>query len=94
MRRPGPPIRFAADDERGMHGPIPAPDSFSMLRELDTRTTPEGDNVAIWWDDETGDVQLVFDHAAGESWSIPVARDRAADAFRHPWAYAPAHVGV
>jgi hypothetical protein len=65
-----------------------------MLRELDTRATPEGDTVALWWDDETGDVQLVMDTAAGESWSIAVAPERAADAFCHPWAYAPAHVGV
>jgi hypothetical protein len=65
-----------------------------MLRELDNRTTPEGDVVAISWDDETGDVQLVFEAASGDTWSTPVAPERAADAFRHPWAYAPAHAGV
>jgi hypothetical protein len=65
-----------------------------MLRELDSRMTPEGDAVAIWWDDETDDVQLVFEASSGDTWSIPVAPERTADAFRHPWAYAPAHVGV
>jgi hypothetical protein len=65
-----------------------------MLRELDTRMTQEGDSVAIWWDDETGEVQLVFGRPGGEGWSVRVAPERARDAFEHPWAYAPAHVGV
>jgi hypothetical protein len=63
-----------------------------MLRELDTRSTPEGDVVALWWDDETDVVQLVLEPADGDSFSVPVASERAHDAFWHPWAYVP--VGV
>jgi hypothetical protein len=62
-----------------------------MLRELDSRTTPEGDAVALWWDDETEAVQLVLEPAGGETCTVSVARDRAYDAFWHPWAYVPVH---
>ena len=62
-----------------------------MLRELDSRTTPEGDAVALWWDDETDAVQLVLEPAGGPPCTVSVARDRAHDAFWHPWAYVPAH---
>ena len=62
-----------------------------MLRELDSRRTPEGDTVALWWDDETDTVQLVLEPADGAACTVTVAQGRAGDAFRHPWAYVPVH---
>ena len=58
-----------------------------MHRELDSRITPEGDAISLWWDDETDVVELVIEPVAGERCTVPVASDRARDAFWHPWAY-------
>ena len=63
-----------------------------MHRELDSRITPEGDVIGLWWDDETDVVDLVIEPVAGERCSVPVASERARDAFWHPWAYVPAGV--
>ena len=50
-----------------------------MHRELDSRITPEGDVIGLWWDDETDDVQLVIEPADGERVQRPRrARARAA----------------
>jgi hypothetical protein len=84
--------RFEASDERGMSPPFASTEVQDMLRELDSRMTPEGDSVTIWWDDETDDVRLVLEPASGEPCTVTVARERAGDAFRHPWTYVP--VGV
>ena len=45
-----------------------------MHRELDSRITPEGDVIGLWWDDETDVVQLVIEPAEGERCSVPVAQ--------------------
>jgi hypothetical protein len=63
-----------------------------MHRELDSRITPEGDVIGLWWDDETDVVLLVIEPADGERCSVAIASERAPDAFRHPWAYMPVAV--
>ena len=50
-----------------------------MHRELDSRITPEGDVIGLWWDDETDVVLLVIEPAEGERCSVPVASERARD---------------
>ena len=46
-------------------------------------------NVALFWDRINGDLVVVaHDDLTGEDVRIPVDPDRAADVFRHPFAYA------
>jgi len=53
-----------------------------------------GIEVALFWDRSTGDLSvLVADLASGEAFELPVAPDRALEAFRHPYAYA-ASIGI
>jgi hypothetical protein len=86
--------RFEASDEWGMSPPFASTEVQDMLRELDSRTTPEGDSVALWWDDETDDIELVLEPASGEPFTVTVPPERAVDAFRHPWTYVPVHAAV
>ena len=45
-------------------------------------------DVSLLWDRETDDLLvLVEDASAGDSFSLPAARDRALDVFHHPFAY-------
>lgn len=60
-----------------------------MIRELDSRRTPDGDQVVLTWNDETDSVELRLEPSQGPSVSTVVRRERAADAFRHPYAYLP-----
>jgi len=60
-----------------------------MFVELDTRES-DGLTISLEWDRETGLTQLVVNDVRGETemtFSVPQAR--AADAFRHPFRYAP-----
>lgn len=60
-----------------------------MLVELDTRRN-DGLTVRLEWDRETGETQIVVHDALTENvtaFVIPPAH--AADAFRHPFRYAP-----
>ena len=48
-----------------------------------------GLEVALFWDRSTGDLSvLVADLPSGEAFELPVAPDRALEAFHHPFAYA------
>jgi hypothetical protein len=59
------------------------------LRELATRRG-DGIEVSLHWRPEDDAVVLtVADWKSGESFEIEVERDRALDAFRHPFAYVP-----
>jgi hypothetical protein len=60
-----------------------------MLVELDTRHN-DGLTVRLEWDRDTGETQIVVDDARTQDMTafvIPPAH--AADAFRHPFRYAP-----
>jgi hypothetical protein len=60
-----------------------------MLVELDTRRN-DGLTVRLEWDRETGETQIVVHDALTDNvtaFVIPPAH--AADAFRHPFRYAP-----
>ncbi len=60
-----------------------------MIRELDSRQTPDGAVVVLRWNDETDSVELSIEPVGGQPLSTVVAPDRAADAFQHPYAYFP-----
>ncbi|MGH3143341.1 MAG: hypothetical protein ACRDO9_09455 [Gaiellales bacterium] len=65
---------------------------------MTTRTHPrtlelaarEGDGirVVLLWHPREDTVTVAVDALAGDSFELPVARDRALDAFYHPFAYA------
>jgi hypothetical protein len=60
-----------------------------MFVELDTRHN-DGLTVRLEWDRETGRTQIVLDDARSEgliAFGVPPVS--AADAFRHPFRYAP-----
>ena len=53
-----------------------------------------GIEVALFWDRSTGDLSLLLaDLHSGEAFELPVAPDRALEAFYHPYAYA-ASIGI
>ncbi len=59
-----------------------------MIRELDSRITSEGDVIELVWNDATDSVELHVRPASGaEPQHVAVPRDRALDAFGHPFAY-------
>lgn len=60
-----------------------------MMRELDARTTPEGDVVVLRWNDETDSVELLVESPRGGTQHVAVEPQDAADAFQHPYAYLP-----
>jgi len=60
-----------------------------MFVELDTRHN-DGLTVRLQWDRDTGETQIVVHDAQAESiaaFGVPPVK--AADAFRHPFRYAP-----
>ena len=60
-----------------------------MLVELDTRHD-DGLTVRLAWDRDTGETKIVIDDARTQNMTafvVPPAQ--AADAFRHPFRYAP-----
>lgn len=60
-----------------------------MFVELDTRRI-DGLTVSLEWDRDTGRTQVVVtDIRAPSEMVLQVPGDRAADAFRHPFRYAP-----
>ncbi len=60
-----------------------------MFVELDTRRG-DGLTVTLEWDRDTGQTQIVVrDTRAGGLVAFGVAPANAADAFRHPFRYAP-----
>jgi hypothetical protein len=64
--------------------------SASPIRELDYRSS-NGIHVSLLWHPTTRRVTIdVYDESLDESFEFEVARDRARDAFHHPYAYAPA----
>jgi hypothetical protein len=64
--------------------------SASPILELDYRSG-HGIHVSLLWHPTTRRVSVsVFDESLDESFEFEVARDRARDAFHHPYAYAPA----
>ena len=63
------------------------------LHELDGRSA-DGLAVTLLWDSGDDSVHVeVYDAASGERLRLTPPRDRALDAFHHPFAYA-AHQGV
>jgi hypothetical protein len=64
------------------------PDFRSDARELDAREN-DGIHVVLLWHPRTDEVTVsVDDTRTGRYFELPVERDRALDAFRHPFAYA------
>jgi hypothetical protein len=62
-----------------------------MKRELDTRTTQEGIEVRLLWDDQSGEVEIVLTEPfGGPTTSTTVSAHAARDAFDHPYLYADA----
>jgi hypothetical protein len=60
-----------------------------MFIELDTRRH-DGFTVSLEWDRDTGQTQIVINDARAARESVfEVANANAADAFRHPFRYAP-----
>ena len=60
-----------------------------MFIELDTRRR-DGFTILLEWDRDTGQTQIVINDARAERESVfEVANVNAADAFRHPFRYAP-----
>jgi hypothetical protein len=60
-----------------------------MFVELDTRHS-DGLTVRLEWDRDTGETQIVIHDARAQSkTAIGVPPVKAADAFRHPFRYAP-----
>ena len=60
-----------------------------MFIELDTRRG-DGLTVSLEWDRDTGETQIVINDARAARKSVfQVAKVNAADAFRHPFKYAP-----
>jgi hypothetical protein len=58
--------------------------------ELAHRST-DGIEVSLFWDEPTDRVTIkLVDRRFDEQLEFEVARDKALDAFRHPYAYAPA----
>jgi hypothetical protein len=56
-------------------------------RELMHRTS-NGIDVALFWSEVGNELELeVHDAKDGESWVLSVPKDRALDAFHHPYAY-------
>ena len=65
------------------------PTEFIVFVELDTREA-DGLTVSLEWDRDTGATQVVVqDVRAASQMAFPVPQARAADAFRHPFRYAP-----
>jgi hypothetical protein len=57
-------------------------------RELAHRVS-NGIEVALYWGPTKEDVVVaVIDHGSQQAFELSVARDRALDAFHHPYAYA------
>jgi hypothetical protein len=57
--------------------------------ELNTRQN-DGFTVSLEWNRETGETQIVIDdNRAASPTVVAVPGPRAADAFRHPFRYAP-----
>ncbi len=61
--------------------------------ELDHRTSDTVEVSLLWHRDLDAVSLTIRDRRSGKSLEIPVARDRALQAFRHPFAYA-ASIGV
>ena len=61
------------------------------LHELDHRSN-DGIEVSLLWDERDGStLVLVNDLKSGDLFELRVAPEHAADAFKHPYAYAAAH---
>jgi hypothetical protein len=70
---------------------ITTTDSPATFEELDHREA-DGISVSLCWSREDGTlVVAVADCRTGEQFELAVAPERALDAFRHPFAYAPAN---
>jgi hypothetical protein len=66
-----------------------SPLEFIVFVELDTRQA-DGMTISLEWDRETGMTQVIVeDVRAASQIAFRVPQMRAADAFRHPFRYAP-----
>lgn len=57
------------------------------IRELAHRSADGIDVTLVWKAGRNAVSVLVFERDAGHLFELPVARDRALDAFHHPYAY-------
>jgi hypothetical protein len=90
MRRRADAPRFAADiDQRREKEMAMSHTTTTTKRELAFRVN-DGINVSLFWT-EVGDILTleVYDERGDEFFECDVPRDRALDAFRHPFAYIP-----
>ncbi len=63
---------------------------WDSRREL-ARRASGGLEVALYWDSDDNSTSVeVCQHASGETLAFAVARERALDAFYHPFAHLPA----
>jgi hypothetical protein len=84
------PGRAATDRLSVTTGAKSAPERPStVFVELDTRTS-DGFTVSLDWDRDNGQIQIVIDDARTATQTVfGVPGADAADAFRHPFRYAP-----
>ena len=62
---------------------------LTVFVELDTRNS-DGFTVSLEWDPDTGQTQIVVNDIKDSSETVfRIANVNAADAFRHPFRYAP-----
>jgi hypothetical protein len=59
-----------------------------MIRELDSRTTG-ATTVVLVWDSETNQTAIMLFGDSPDGIGIPVPREKALDAFAHPFCYLP-----
>ena len=69
-------------------------ESMDRLLELDVRTIGEIEVVLLWNRVEDVVVVHVVDWSTREAFSVEPPRDRARDAFLHPYAYPPTRSGL
>jgi hypothetical protein len=59
--------------------------------ELAVRSSDGLEVTLLWYADHDRLVVSVHDTRSGDSFEVPARRDRALDAFHHPYAYAAQH---
>jgi len=67
---------------------------MDRLLELDVRTIGEIEVVLLWNRVDDVVVVHVVDWSTREAFSVEPPRERALDAFRHPYAYTPSRRGL
>ena len=71
----------------------PSPQINDPARELASRESDDVTVVLLWNPGDDAVTLAVVDSRTGESFEVPVARDRALEAFHHPFAYGDVRAG-